>query len=382
MASVHILFVNMCCRNAATHSLLNTNNKADIIMVQEPWYNKIGTTCSDTDPEGVNILGSVANPKWDCIYPKSNHGERCKVMAYRRISSTHFNITNRLDLSSCHHILTLDVHLGSSSFQVINIYHDTNHQGVLDNILNIKIDPPTPTITGGDFNTHSWSWSPPGICSSPWANRLEDWAIGQSLALASPPGAPTCRGKGNQRDTTIDLIWTNAAAILDDAFQEPTIDFAASMGSDHAGLWTTYQHVLESAINPLPQQTRYIIADNARELWEQRFQEVSPHDPPILTSTREVDQEALKLTQDIKQTCLMVFKVWKGFSPRGSTWWNDECDTVAAKVREAQDLETCKTASKNLRKEVRTAKRNWANKFLHDATPEHLWTAARWCFGH
>jgi hypothetical protein len=236
MASVHMLFVNMCCQNAATHSLLNTNNKADIIMVQEPWYDKIGTTHSDTDPEGVNILGGMANPKWDCIYPKLNHGERCKVMAYRCISLTHFNITNHLDISSCHHILTLDVHLRSSSFQAINIYHDTNHQGVLNNILNIKINLPTPTIAGGDFNTHSQSWSPPGICPSPWVNRVEDWAIGQSLALASPPGAPTHRGGGNQQDTTIDLIWTNATAILDDTFQEPTIDFTASMGSDHAGL--------------------------------------------------------------------------------------------------------------------------------------------------
>jgi endonuclease/exonuclease/phosphatase family metal-dependent hydrolase len=160
---------------------------------------------------------------------------------------------------------------------------------VLDNILNIEINPPTPTITGGDFNTHSQSWSPPGICPSPWANRLEDWAIGQSLALASPPGAPTHRGEGNKWDTTIDLIWTNTTVILDDAFQEPTIDFTASMGSDHAGLWITYQHILESAINPPPQQTRYIIVDDTRELWEQCFQEVSPHDPSILTSTREVD---------------------------------------------------------------------------------------------
>jgi hypothetical protein len=77
-----------------SHSLLITNTKVDLIMVQEPWYDRISTSHSDTDPEGVNILGGVANPKWDCIYPKINHGKRCKVMAYRHITSTHFNITN------------------------------------------------------------------------------------------------------------------------------------------------------------------------------------------------------------------------------------------------------------------------------------------------
>jgi endonuclease/exonuclease/phosphatase family metal-dependent hydrolase len=236
MVGVNILFVNMRRRNAATHSLLNTNSKADIIMVQEPWYDRISTARSDTDPEGVDILGGVANPKWDCIYPKITHGERCKVMAYRRISSTHFNVTNHLDLTSRHHILTLDIHLGSSAFQAINVYHDTKHQGSLENILGIETDPQIPTIIGGDFNTHSQSWSPPGIRPSSWADKVENWAVSQNLALTSPPGIPTRRGEGNQRDTTIDLIWTNAAAILDDAFQDPIIDFPASIGLDHTGV--------------------------------------------------------------------------------------------------------------------------------------------------
>jgi hypothetical protein len=163
MAYINILFVNMHHHNAASHSLLNINTKADIIMVQEPWYDRISMTCSDLDPEGVDILGGIANPKWDCIYPKTNHGERCKVMAYCCISSTYFNVTNCLDLASCHHILTLDIHLGSSEFHAINVYHDMDHHTSLNNILNIEMDPHIPTIIGGDFNTHSWMWSPPGI---------------------------------------------------------------------------------------------------------------------------------------------------------------------------------------------------------------------------
>jgi hypothetical protein len=234
----------------ATHSLLNTNSKVDIIMVQEPWYDRIGTTHSDTNPEGVDSLGRVANPKWDSLYPKTNCSERCKVMAYHCITSMHFNVTNCLDLSSCHHILTLDIHLRLSSFWAINVYHNSDFCMSLTNILNIKMDPQTPTIIGGDFNTHSWMWSPPNIRPSPWADKLEDWAVSQNLALTSPPGVLMCRGEGNQRDTTINLTWCNTAAILDNTFQDTTIDFSASIGSDHAGLWMAYQHVLESAIAP------------------------------------------------------------------------------------------------------------------------------------
>jgi hypothetical protein len=84
-------------------------------------------------------------------------------MAYHCITSTYFNVTNCLDLSSCHHILTLDFHLRSSSFQAINIYHDTIFCMSLTNILNIEMDMQTPNIIGRDFNTHSWTWSPPNI---------------------------------------------------------------------------------------------------------------------------------------------------------------------------------------------------------------------------
>jgi endonuclease/exonuclease/phosphatase family metal-dependent hydrolase len=247
----------------ASHSLLNTNTKADIIMVQEPWYNKIGMSHLDTDPEGVNILNSVANPRWDCIYPRTNHGERCKVMAYHCISSTHFNITNHLDLASCHHILSLDIHLSSSNFWAINVYHDMEHHSSLDNILNIEMDPCTPTIIGGDFNTHSQMWSPPGIQPSPWADNLEHWAIRQNLGLASPLGILTQRGEGNQCDTTIDLIWTNTTALLDNAFQDPIINFTASIGSDHVGLWATYQHILKAAIDPPLHLLCFVIKDEA-----------------------------------------------------------------------------------------------------------------------
>lgn len=73
-------------------------------------------------------------------------------------------------------VLPLDTHLRSSSFWVINTYHDTDFHASLGDILNIEMDLQIPTIIGGDFNTHSRTWSPPGIQPSPWADRLEDWA--------------------------------------------------------------------------------------------------------------------------------------------------------------------------------------------------------------
>ena len=89
----------------------------------------------------------------------------------------------------------------------------------------------------------------------------------------------------------------------------------------------------------------------------------------------------LCLTSDIKETSLHVFKARKGFSPKGAAWWNRECDQAAMRVREAQDQDACKEANKALRRTVAAAKRVWANDLLHNATPEKLWTAAKWRFG-
>jgi hypothetical protein len=113
----------------------------------------------------------------------------------------------------------------------------------------------------------------------------------------------------------------------------------------------------------------------------QCFLEVSPQNPSALTTTAEVEHEAHQLTLDIEQTSMLTFEARKGYSPRGSSWWNAACDAAAVRVREAQGSETCKAAEKDLRKEVRSAKRSWAEEFLHDTTPERLWTAAKWRFG-
>ena|SRR6266850_6740022 len=110
MNCIKLLWVNAQCSNYRLHAILNSNKKADILLIQEPWFGTINTNCSDTDLEGIPVLGMVANPLWEIIYPQSQPGQRCKVVAYQRIASTHFSVTNQIDLSSNYHMLTLNVH--------------------------------------------------------------------------------------------------------------------------------------------------------------------------------------------------------------------------------------------------------------------------------
>ena len=79
---MHIASVNMRKRNAVTHALLNTNENAHIILIQEPWYNKIGTARKDNAKQGADVLGGVASPAWEPLYPGAPEGKAPKVMAY------------------------------------------------------------------------------------------------------------------------------------------------------------------------------------------------------------------------------------------------------------------------------------------------------------
>jgi hypothetical protein len=87
-------------------------------------------------------------------------------------------------------------------------------------------------------------------------------------------------------------------------------------------------------------------------------------------SITDIDREACQITDDIENTSLLVFKAWKGYSPRGATWWNNECDLAVSRVQEAQDPVPRKATNKALHKTVALVKCTWANDFLHEATPE------------
>jgi hypothetical protein len=63
------------------------------------------------------------------------------------------------------------------TFHAINIYHDTSHCSLLDNILNLKTNSEIPMIITRDFNTHSHFWLLSSIWSSSWSDDLEEWAF-------------------------------------------------------------------------------------------------------------------------------------------------------------------------------------------------------------
>ena len=104
--TIDIASANMRKRNAVTHALLNSITNINLILLQEPWFNQIGTARKDEACEGIDVLGRVASLAWDVIYPGLDKEKCSKVMAYawKLTQSTrdtlHYIVVPHLDVCS------------------------------------------------------------------------------------------------------------------------------------------------------------------------------------------------------------------------------------------------------------------------------------------
>ena len=382
---IHIASVNMRKNNAVTHALLNSISNTNLILMQEPWFNQIGTARDDNAREGTDVLGGAAAPAWDIIYPGHSKDKRPKVMAYARkqtqntLGATHFTVVPRLDICPHPTVQVLDVVFDKEQWRVINFYHDVKDTSSLDALLGLDIDAITPTLVIGDFNAHSRTWSPTDVQRSTKAPRIEEWAAANLLTLANAPGEITRRGSNKEKDSVIDLAWYNEAAILASTFSELTIDWKGSMGSDHAMLRVSGHTDEPSAWQDQKTDLGFLVDPDKGEEWISTFKARSCAPLFQLTPTEaEVEKEAEAFTADIHRTNEEIFCKRCPPHPKASPWWNPACALAAHNLREAQTPETKSVAQAKLKGTVRAAKRKWADEYIEKA---QLWEVAAWRHG-
>jgi Endonuclease-reverse transcriptase len=262
-------------RNPVTHALLNSDSITNILLIQELWFDRIGTARKDNARQGVDVQGGVASPEWELIYPSLKEGQCPKVMTYVRKTSRnretpHFLVVPRID--SCSHptLQVLDIVLDGELWRVINFYHDVRDNTSLQALLALDIDATTPTLLIGDFNLHSQSWSPPDTPRSSGATRFEEWAAMNLLTLANNPGKITRRGAGQDRDSVIDLAWYNEAAIQSVTFTTLELDWEGSLGSDHAML-RLLAHAQEANAPARETDLGYVVDPEKGDKWTRSF---------------------------------------------------------------------------------------------------------------
>jgi hypothetical protein len=319
--------------NPVTHALLNSDKSTHLLLVQEPWFDKIGTARQDNTRYGVDVQGGASSPEWELIYPVFAEGQCPKVMAYARKNTDqshdtpHFTVVPRIDICTHPTIQVLDIILDKEQWHVINFYHNIQDNTSLQTLLALDIDATIPTLLIGDFNLHSQTWSTPDTPGSPKATCFEVWVATNLLSLANNPGEVMRRGPKHERDSVIDLAWYNEAAIQTATFTGLEVNWAGSLGSDHAMLCMT-GHTHRVAAPDKGKDLGYVIDPEKGEEWKHTFSARSLplqphfHRPP---TPEEVKKAAEALTEDIQHTNEEVFNKRHPPHPKASPWWTAAC---------------------------------------------------------
>ena len=167
--------------NANVAALLKTT-MANVVMCQEPYWGPIIPSRSDKDPNSTPLSGTINHLNWEVYNPPPNEDVYPHIATFIRkdISRSCQIIIEPLLLS--YHSISILISNEDTRLRLINFYHHvTDHHPNLDNLLQANLDPLTPLILGGDFNTHSELWSPGDIRPSPWADDLELWLDQETL---------------------------------------------------------------------------------------------------------------------------------------------------------------------------------------------------------
>jgi hypothetical protein len=387
MHNFNFASINMRQHNAPMHTLLNSNKTDDIIFIQEPWFNHISVARSNDHREGRDILGGAANPSWLLAYPYFTLDQCAKVMTYVCIHDRdhpfkknfcRHTIRNDIVVHLC--ILITNILVRQIKWRAINFYNDIDNKSALATLLSLDLESTIPTIIFGDFNLHSNSWSPAGWSTSTASMCLEEWMATQTFSLLTQPGVPTHRGENGARDSTIDLVWCNFAASIQGSFQGAHIDWAGSLGSDHALIRTITSTPIQLSRHKEDHTNCFDMSLSAEE-WDEWNHIFAAHVPPA-PPTAFPDAESI---DSIIDTIYLVFNTAcaatmkkKGTAPGfSSKWWNDDCREAAAALANAPEMERTRLGHE-LKKAIWIAKREWANSNITEA---NIWEVAAWRHG-
>jgi hypothetical protein len=212
-----VKLVNVHRSNDRIHALLNSDDKFDILLIQEPWFKTVATLCSDTDLEGRAQLGAPTNNMWNLHTPRHDVSKSCKAIAYtkKKIASYIHNLVQHPLSTPC--TVVIDVlEENAITLRLVNIYHDVPMRGHgLMLIFSHDANELTPTLFVSDFNTYSPLWSLPHSTTSSWVRDFEDWMGHTGLSILNPPDTPTWVGsKLTDKLSVLDLALANEAALL------------------------------------------------------------------------------------------------------------------------------------------------------------------------
>lgn len=384
---LNVLQLNVARSNVRMHAILNTLTDFDILLLQEPWYGRIGVARSSTDAQGLDIKGTVANPAWDLFIPESTADGPPRVATFIRKGIPSLDTRPCPDLIGSKDILTINVTYGGVSCFIVNVYNAGTGRDAdsVNRICNTNFDPLVPTAIAGDFNLHHPEWALEQRAARPTSTaaiELAEWLISNSFAVANSRITPTRRGRTNQADSIIDLTLFNYAATDEHIFRSWACSEELSFDSDHNGVTWTIHPPDESPDTNTDTDAGIRIDPSKKPEWCAAFTTAiySSPMPARFLSTADIDQGAKALLDALITATSTTMPHRTNRVLRRAKWWNNDCDQAFHDLRHASPADRTHARS-HFRAAVRSAKRNWAADIIKNTPQPEVWKLCHWAAG-
>ena len=393
--------LNVNKANYIGHAVLNSFvDSADVILFQEPWKGRIGTSRSNSSPDGTSIYGMVHQRSWTSYIPVPGDVGKdspARVAAYVSRARPDIVVRQRTDIISHPDILALELSAPRRPpFLVINVYNDANCSALT--ALMSSTLPDLPTIITGDFNLHHEAWAMEESTPSSAAEPVVEWLENKGFSLLNQPGEVTFDRAGQL--SVLDLTWVSKSALDLDLVRDWAIRHDLNICSDH---FPTVWHS-PTGHNPPPTDNlpRFRFNPDRMEEWMAVFDSVaSPLFTQEFLSSEDVTNDILEEAVSVMDRAMVEAssRTMKAphFKQRISPWFTQEVKAAISRARAAhRHLRLARTQSpqtlrwagiayrvarRKVRRVVAKAKRDWALHFAGDVATRDVWKLTSWYKG-
>src|SRR5579872_754806 len=332
--SIPVLSLNCHRANYIGHAVLNSLvDKTAILLFQEPWLGKIGSSRSDDVKGGLDVYGMVHQQHWQQFIPVPHYAgldRPIRVTAYvNKILLPAMSVSIRTDIIEDPDIMILDFRSSFSNFWIINIYNDENNTAVR-RLLTLNLPTDIAVTVTGDFNLHHPHWSLPETPESAFAETVVDWMEDHNFTLINFAEEITFR-RGISDQSVIDLTWANRQAV--NLISGWEVIKEAAFASDHLPILWAFAS--DSPPTTITDTNCFTFSEKRRDGWVDVFRDALATNRPALLDNPDPDSLEL-ITNHLLQALITTSERKaraKKAKAEASPWFTAEVQTALAGFR-------------------------------------------------
>ena len=372
LKSLRILSQNIRKNTLIVHSLLETQNQYNIILIQEPLWSEIRKVPSSYNSEEDPLIGTIHHPNWIMFgRAPQDSNDSPRVISYVTICLLPLCFLLHKDVINYKDINLISFFNDNMCFFILNVYSDSSHTA-LKYLKNTEINTGNILIMTGDFNIRDHLWDPSFPHHSTISDDLFIIADLFNLSLSNPTNPCPTRysDMSGNANSVLDLMFLHSSSCELDSH---CIIPENRLSLDHAPL-----SIEIPIIKEVVQSSKFMILPKSNQ--EKAFiDEVIANFKSL--NTANIDNTG-KLNYVVNWLGSIINQAWKNnakksrISRHSKQWWSDKCSRALEIYRNIRSLENWK----NFKRIVKNVKRSYFDKKIQEVANKRKgpWELTNW----